>query len=100
MIVECGYNDAFSDGMKMPDENRPFIKKDPIELIRRFYNQIWLEDIKFLKKAYEGVTLDELYDIENEFVEKETKSGINKKMQREERRSKKTKRRRERSRDD
>ena len=64
------------------------------------YNQIWLEDIKFLKKAYEGVTLDELYDIENEFVEKETKSGINKKMQREERRSKKTKRRRERSRDD
>ena len=64
------------------------------------YNQTWFEDIKFLKKAYEGVTLDELYDIENEFVEKETKSGINKKMQREERRSKKTKRRRERSRDD
>ena len=52
-----------------------------------------MEDIKFLKNAYEGVTLDELYDIEKKFVEKENEKDIKKKMKR-------TARRRERSRDD
>ena len=50
-----------------------------------------LESVRFLRNASIGVSSEELYDMENEFVEKETRERKSKQKSREERKQKRIK---------